>query len=77
MNPDGMDLTPEGDPPTRTARWCPSCRMWVEYLSGRRRCFCGAAVLRPAYRSRRPRERGELRPGVVAEFEDPRDRLKS
>lgn len=69
-------LTPEGEPPTRGARWCPSCRMWVTQLNGRLRCFCGAAVVRPGYRPRH-REPGELRPGVVAEFEDPRDRART
>jgi hypothetical protein len=66
-------LTPESDPPSRSARWCPTCRLWLTELCGRRRCrFCGAAVVRPAFRSKT--KAGELRPGVVAEFADPRDR---
>jgi hypothetical protein len=73
MKPDTLDLTPDGEPPTRSHRWCPSCRMWVTHLNGSRRCWCGAAVVRQGFRSRH-REPGELRPGVVAEFTDPRDR---
>lgn len=72
MKVDTLELTPEGTPPSRFARWCPSCRCWLEH-TGCRRCFyCGAAVVR------QPKivklKAGELRPGVVAEFADPRDR---
>lgn len=64
-------LTPDGDPPSRGARWCPSCREWRTELRGRRRCLCGTAVVRQPFQSK-PKA-GELRPGVVAEFADPRD----
>jgi hypothetical protein len=76
MKHDAMDLTPEGEPPTVWARWCPSCRLWVTHINGRRRCWCGAAVVRLGYRPRH-REPGELRPGVVAEFDDPRDQASA
>ncbi len=67
-----MDLTPIGEPPSRGARWCPSCRCWYGFIGGRRRCgFCGTAVVRPTKPERSVP--GELRPGVVAEFDDPRD----
>lgn len=69
-----MDLTPQGEPPSRGARWCPSCAEWVEHLRGRRRCHCGTAVVRQV-QVEKPRA-GELRPGVVAEFADPRDRYE-
>lgn len=72
MNVDTLSLTPDSEPPTRSARWCPSCCRWMTELRGRLRCVCGAAVVRPGYQSRH-REPGELRPGVVAEFADPRD----
>lgn len=65
-----MTLVPIGDPPSRRARWCPSCAVWIE--TRRRRCHCGTAVVRPPFRSKKPRA-GELRPGIVAEFADPRD----
>jgi hypothetical protein len=42
-------------------------------MRGRRRCVCGAAVVRQT-RHERPVP-GELRPGVIAEFDDPRDRF--
>jgi len=64
-------LTPDSDPPTRGSRWCPRCRLWYE-LRGRRRCGCGAALVRQPFRT--TPKAGELRPGVVAEFADPRDR---
>lgn len=69
------DLTPIGEPPTRTARWCPRCQAWVEG-HGRRRCAtCAAALIRPRVRHAATRStRDELRPGVYAEFDDPRDR---
>jgi tRNA(Ile2) C34 agmatinyltransferase TiaS len=67
---DALSLTPDGEPPTRSARWCPTCRRWLE-RSGRRCAKCGTAVVRPARRVRH--QKGELRPGVIAEFEDPRD----
>lgn len=68
-----MDLNPEGEPPSRSARWCPSCRVWIVFQCGRRRCAaCGTAVVRPAKPEKlKP---GELRPGIIAEFDDPRDR---
>jgi len=67
-----VNLQPMGDPPDRSARWCPSCGLWITNLRGRRRCgLCHTAVVRPPFRSR-PRP-GELRPGIVAEFDDPRD----
>jgi len=66
-----MDLTPIGEPPSRSARWCPRCQVWKPHC-GNRRCACGTAVVRPA-RVERSRP-GELRPGVVGEFADPRDR---
>jgi hypothetical protein len=64
-------LTPVGEPPDRSARWCPSCRAWRArgVLRGRRRCLCGAAVVRqtrPAFHT----APGELRPGVVPEWTD-------
>lgn len=68
-----MDLNPVGEPPSRSARWCPACQRWIVFQFGRRRCAsCGTAVVRPA-KAEQPRP-GELRPGVVAEFADPRDR---
>jgi hypothetical protein len=70
---DTLELTPDSDPPTRHARWCPACREWVTHCRGRLRCWCGTAVVRPAWQPRH-REPGVLRPGVVAEFADPRDR---
>jgi hypothetical protein len=71
---DALVLTPDGEPPSRGARWCPSCHVWIESaeLRGRRRCWCGTAVVRPAFVSKL--KAGELRPGIVAEFADPRDR---
>ncbi len=69
-----MDLIPHSDPPSRCARWCPSCLVWLENeaIRGRRRCgTCGSAVVRQGYKST-PRP-GELRPGIIAEFNDPRD----
>lgn len=69
-----MDLTPVGEPPSRSARWCPRCQVWDTQARGRRRCvLCGAALIRPMVRERKPKP-WELRPGVVAEFSDPRDR---
>lgn len=66
-------LTPIGDPPTRSARWCPKCHCWVVFQFGRRRCqACGTAVVRPV-KAEKPKL-GELRPGIIAEFADPRDR---
>lgn len=63
-------LTPIGDPPDRSARWCPRHQQWTHQRT--RRCLCGAALVRQARVDRsRP---GELRPGIVAEFHDPRDR---
>lgn len=69
-----LTLTPIGDPPNVSARWCPQCCHWIErrQMRGRRRCLCGAAVIRQT-RSEKPRP-GELRPGIIAEFSDPRDR---
>lgn len=68
-----MDLTPIGEPPSRSARWCPRCQCWYPYAGGRRRCaVCAAAFVRPT-KVEEPRP-GELRPGVVAEFADIRDR---
>jgi hypothetical protein len=66
-------LTPEGKPPNGSARWCPDCCRWIDRieLRGRRRCVCGAAVVRQTRGERSLTN--ELRPGVVAEFEDPRD----
>ena len=68
-----LTLTPIGLPPNRSARWCPSCCAWIErgVLRGRRRCGCGAAVVRQGLRTKA--QPNELRPGVVAEFTDPRD----
>jgi hypothetical protein len=67
-----MQLTPDGEPPGRGSRWCPRCQAWIEYAFGRRRCAsCGTALIRPM-RPRTPKP-GELRPGVIAEFDDPRD----
>jgi hypothetical protein len=69
-----LSLTPIGEPPTRGARWCPNCRAWIEaaVMRGRRRCFCGAAVVR---QTRIPKSLpNELWPGIDAEFDDPRDR---
>lgn len=70
------DLNPIGEPPSRGARWCPRCRGWLESWQhqGRRRCeSCGTALVRPMVRQPTPKP-GELRPGIVAEFLDPRDR---
>lgn len=66
-------LTPVGDPPDHSARWCPSCCAWIDrrILRGRRRCFCGAAVVRQTRGGRSIP--GELRPGIAAMFADPRD----
>lgn len=66
-------LTPDGHPPCPSARWCPSCCRWMlrAEIRGRRRCRCGAAVVRQT-RGERSLP-GELRPGIVAEFADPRD----
>lgn len=69
-----MDLIPHSDPPSRFARWCPACLVWLEPIQrrGRRRCgMCGSAVVRQGFQSK-PRP-GELRPGIIAEFNDPRD----
>lgn len=69
-----MDLTPLGEPPYRGSRWCPSCCCWWHRHSKRprRRCvICHTALVR-SMPLRTPRE-GELRPGIVAEFRDPRD----
>jgi hypothetical protein len=67
-------LTPISDPPDRSARWCPACGIWITNLRGRRRCrLCHTAVVRPMVHPLRPRP-FELRPGVIAEFADPRDR---
>jgi len=65
-------LTPDSDPPSRFSRWCPRCRLWYEHLR-RRRCGCGAALVRPMKSPPKPKP-GELRPGIIAEFDDPRDR---
>jgi hypothetical protein len=67
-----VSLTPIGDPPSRHARWCPACQLWLEHTRSRR-CVCGAAVVRQPYRARVRPQAGELRPGIVGEFEDPRD----
>jgi hypothetical protein len=68
-----MILTPVGDAPDRSARWCPSCTVWITGLRGRRRCgLCGTAVVRQPFQYKL--KSGELRPGIVAEFADPRDR---
>jgi hypothetical protein len=69
-----MDLIPHSGPPSRFARWCPSCLVWLEPMvwRGRRRCpTCGSALVRPSLPVK-PRP-GELRPGIIAEFNDPRD----
>jgi hypothetical protein len=66
-------LTPDSDPPSRSARWCPACRGWL-LTQGRRRCpTCHTAVVRPMKIPPKPKP-GELRPGIIAEFADPRDR---
>lgn len=68
-----LTLTPDGIPPTRFARWCPGCCCWYTH-TGRTRCtVCRAALVRQRSRPDRPMA-GELRPGVVAEFADVRDR---
>ncbi len=66
-------LTPDGNPPDKSARWCPVCCQWIDRqeIRGRRRCPCGAAVVRQT-RGERSLP-GELRPGVLPEFIDPRD----
>jgi hypothetical protein len=68
-------LTPASEPPNRSARWCPGCEAWIDRteLRGRRRCACGAAVVRQTRGDRSLP--GELRPGVVAMWADPRERL--
>lgn len=66
-----MDLTPIGTPPSRFARWCPRCCAWLEH-TGARRCLCGTALVRQG-KAEKPRP-GELRPGIVGEFADMRDR---
>ncbi len=69
-----MDLTPLTAPPSRGARWCPSCCAWWLAVDarGRRRCpVCRAALVREMP-TPKPRP-GELRPGIIAEFNDPRD----
>ena len=70
-----LNLLPDGLPPTRWARWCPRCCVWKSTCGSRRCLECGCAVVRPARYERR--RAGELRPGVVAEFEDPRDERPS
>lgn len=74
MKVDAMTLTPTSAPPNASARWCPSCGRWIERqeIRGRRRCHCGAAVVRQTFRERSVP--GQLRPGIIAEFSDPRDR---
>jgi hypothetical protein len=71
-----MNLTPPTDPPTRSARWCPSCCAWwlAVQARGRRRCpVCRAALVRQMpMPTPRP---GELRPGIIAQFNDPRDHV--
>lgn len=71
-----MDLNPIGEPPSRGARWCPSCQGWLDSREhrGRRRCDrCYTALVRPMKIPPKPKA-GELRPGTIAEFADPRDR---
>jgi hypothetical protein len=73
-----MDLNPVGEPPSYSARWCPSCQRWFDRSAGfgriGRRCpLCFTALVRQIRDTYRPRP-GELRPGVVAEFADPRDK---
>lgn len=64
-------MEPTCPPPTERTylyRWCPWCVVWV-YGHGLRRCReCRTALIRRV----RPikAKRGELRPGVVAEWED-------
>jgi hypothetical protein len=67
-----MDLNPVGEPPTRFARWCPYCQQWKTHTGARRCVDCGTAVIRQT-KVEKPKP-GELRPGVIAEFDDPRDR---
>ena len=72
MIDDALTLTPVGAPPSRGDRWCPRCTTWIA-ARGRRRCpTCLAALVRaaPAPPKLRP---GELRPGVIEQFRDPRD----
>ncbi len=67
-----LSLSPIGVPPTSSARWCPRCREWKTHTGARRCHVCGAAVVR---QTRIPKALpNELRPGVDAEFLDPRDR---
>jgi hypothetical protein len=73
-----MDLNPIGQPPSRGARWCPACQRWFERLAGCRTLgsrgpICAYALVRPT-KCDAPKP-NELRPGVVAEFDDPRDRF--
>ena len=73
-----MDLTPIGEPPFRGSRWCPMCRRWIDACGVRRCPDCHTAVVRPPYLGLRelvvkPKP-GELRPGIIAQFDDPRDR---
>jgi hypothetical protein len=67
-----QQLTPDGNPPSRFARWCPACRSWYTHTGSRRCGVCGTALVRQA-KIEKPKP-GELRPGIVAEFADPRDR---
>lgn len=73
-----MDLNPIGEPSSPGDRWCPSCQGWFASWQhqGRRRCeCCGTALVRPMKADPPTRPRPfELRPGVIAEFADPRDR---
>jgi hypothetical protein len=74
MTTRGINLTPSTDPPSRSARWCPSCCVWwlAIHARGRRRCpVCRAALVRQMPMPK-PRP-GELRPGIIAQFNDPRD----
>jgi hypothetical protein len=68
-------LTPTSDAPSRSARWCPRCRAWIE-AHGKRRCeTCGTAVVRQLKAEKSIP--GELRPGVAPEFDDERDQVES
>ena len=68
-----MTLTPDGPPPERWGwGWCPRHAQWVP-TSGSRLCnYCRTPLVRlPRPEGSLP---GELRPGIVGEFADPRDR---
>lgn len=69
-----MDLNPIGEPPSRFARWCPSCRAWFTHTGVRRCAVCQTALVRQTKpETIAPPKPWELRPGVVAEFTDRRD----